>query len=32
MKKHPNEPYIVVNDRPKLEALKSKFPDLYVEK
>ena len=26
---HPDEPYIVVNDLPKLEALKQKFPDLY---
>jgi peptide-methionine (S)-S-oxide reductase len=27
--KHPQFPYIVVNDRPKLEALKRKFPALY---
>jgi peptide-methionine (S)-S-oxide reductase len=31
LKNHPDEPYIVVNDKPKVEALKSKFPDLYVE-
>lgn len=29
LKNHPNEPYIVVNDLPKLEALKQKFPGLY---
>jgi len=27
---HPNEPYIVYNDLPKLEALKKQFPSLYV--
>ena len=27
--KHPYYPYIVVNDRPKLTALKRKFPALY---
>jgi len=26
---HPDYPYIVVNDRPKVEALKRKFPSLY---
>ena len=26
---HPNNPYIVQNDLPKLGALKSTFPDLY---
>jgi peptide-methionine (S)-S-oxide reductase len=26
---HPNNPYIVANDLPKLDALKSTFPDLY---
>jgi peptide-methionine (S)-S-oxide reductase len=26
---HPNNPYIVANDLPKLGALKSEFPDLY---
>ena len=29
---HPNEPYIVYNDRPKVEALKARYPQLYVEK
>jgi peptide-methionine (S)-S-oxide reductase len=29
---HPTQPYIVYNDIPKVEALKAKFPDLYVEK
>jgi peptide-methionine (S)-S-oxide reductase len=32
LKNHPSEPYIVYNDLPKIEALKKKFPDLYVEK
>jgi peptide-methionine (S)-S-oxide reductase len=27
--KHPNFPYIVVNDRPKIAALRQKFPALY---
>jgi len=26
---HPDEPYIVINDLPKLEALKRAFPNLY---
>ena len=30
--RHPNESYIVVNDAPKVAALKKQFPDLYVEK
>lgn len=30
--RHPNEPYIVVNDMPKVRDLKKRFPDLYVEK
>jgi peptide-methionine (S)-S-oxide reductase len=29
---HPNERYIVVNDKPKVEALKKQFPQLYVQK
>ena len=29
---HPNEPYIVFNDLPKLEDLKKNFPDLYKPK
>ena len=32
LKNHPTEPYIVYNDLPKLEALKKKFPDMYIEK
>jgi peptide-methionine (S)-S-oxide reductase len=27
---HPLEPYIMINDRPKVEALKRQFPDLFV--
>src|ERR1035437_2305912 len=26
---HPNNPYIVINDLPKLEQLRKQFPDLY---
>ena len=26
---HPNEPYIVIHDLPKLEQLRKQFPDLY---
>jgi len=29
MKHHPDDPYIVINDAPKVAALKKKFPDLY---
>lgn len=29
---HPNQPYIVVNDQPKVENLRKQFPDLYVSK
>jgi peptide-methionine (S)-S-oxide reductase len=32
MARHPNQPYIVVNDLPKLDALKRLFPSLYVGK
>ncbi len=32
LKLNPTDPYIVINDIPKVEALKKKFPDLYVEK
>lgn len=32
MRKNPNQPYIVAHDRPKLEDLKKRFPDLYVKK
>jgi len=30
-RKHPWQPYIVINDRPKVEALKREFPELYRE-
>ncbi len=26
---HPNQPYIVINDKPKVENLRKQFPDLY---
>lgn len=29
LKNHPDEPYIVINDQPKVKALKEKFPDLW---
>lgn len=29
---HPNEPYIVYNDMPKLESLRTQLPELYREK
>jgi peptide-methionine (S)-S-oxide reductase len=32
LKAHPKEPYIVINDIPKVEALKERFKDLYTEK
>ena len=32
LKHHPDEPYIVINDQPKVENLRQKFPDLYVSK
>jgi peptide-methionine (S)-S-oxide reductase len=32
MVKNPKHAYIVYNDLPKIEALKEKFPELYVEK
>ncbi len=32
MARHPDEPYIVINDKPKLENLRRRFPDLYVSK
>lgn len=28
-RKHPNEPYIVINDRPKVASLKRKYPNLF---
>jgi len=30
LKHHPNEPYIVINDQPKVENLRKQFPGLYV--
>jgi peptide-methionine (S)-S-oxide reductase len=30
--RHPFEPYIMFNDRPKVEALKKRYPDWYIEK
>ena len=32
MEHHPNQPYIVYNDRPKVEHLKKQFPQYYREK
>jgi peptide-methionine (S)-S-oxide reductase len=29
---HPDEPYIVINDMPKLAALKTELPQLYAGK
>jgi peptide-methionine (S)-S-oxide reductase len=29
---HPNQPYILYNDAPKVEHLRQEFPDLYTEK
>jgi peptide-methionine (S)-S-oxide reductase len=29
--KHPGDPYILVCDRPKIEALKQQFPELFVD-
>jgi len=31
LKNHPDDPYIIYNDLPKVAALKNKFPDLYKE-
>jgi len=28
---HPDNPYILINDRPKVAALKKEFPELYIE-
>lgn len=30
--RHPDQPYIVINDKPKVENLQKNFPDLYVSK
>jgi hypothetical protein len=32
MARHPNDLYIVFNDRPKIEKYKKVLPELYVEK
>lgn len=32
LKHHPDEPYIVINDQPKIAALKKQFPELYLER
>ena len=29
---HPDQPYIVINDLPKIDALKRQFPSLYTGK
>jgi peptide-methionine (S)-S-oxide reductase len=29
---HPNQPYIMFNDAPKVEHLRQEFPDLYTGK
>lgn len=29
---HPNQPYIVINDQPKVDNLRKQLPDLYVSK
>ncbi len=29
---HPNQPYIVFNDAPKVAHLKQEFPQVYIEK
>ncbi len=30
--RHPLDPYIMINDKPKVEALRRQFPDLYVNR
>jgi peptide-methionine (S)-S-oxide reductase len=30
--RHPDEPYIVYNDWPKVDGLRKAFPSLYVER
>ena len=30
--RHPDEPYIVYNDWPKVDSLRKAFPSLYVER
>ncbi|MFL5556365.1 MAG: peptide-methionine (S)-S-oxide reductase, partial [Gemmatimonadaceae bacterium] len=29
LEQHTNQPYIVINDLPKIAALKKQFPDIY---
>ncbi len=29
LERHPDNPYIVINDLPKIELLREKFPQLY---
>ncbi len=29
---HPDQPYILINDKPKVENLRKQFPDLYISK
>ena len=29
---HPNQPYIAINDRPKVEDLKKRYPEMFVDK
>jgi peptide-methionine (S)-S-oxide reductase len=29
--KHPFEPYIMINDRPKVDALRALYPSIYIE-
>jgi peptide-methionine (S)-S-oxide reductase len=31
LEQHPNQLYIVINDKPKLAALKKQFPDIYTD-
>jgi peptide-methionine (S)-S-oxide reductase len=31
LKRHPDDPYIVINDVPKIRNLKKDFPELYRE-
>ncbi len=31
LERHPDEPYIVINDQPKVENLRKQFPDLYIQ-
>ena len=30
--RHPNQPYIVIHDRPKVDRLRERFPELFVER